>query len=216
MYTQRQLLHPYLSEPSFEIDETLDSHLFILNITCSGHEIPFLFPVSEDISFYFQTWFFLGDAGGKEPACQCRRCMHACVFCCCPVVSYSLQPHGFQHTLSPCPSSSPGVCPSLCSLHQWCHPATSSSDALFSFWPQSFSASGTFPMGHLFASDDQNTGTSISTSVLPVNIQGWFLKIDWFDLLAIQGTFRSLLRHHSSKTSILWCSTFFTIHLSQL
>ena len=104
----------------------------------------------------------------------------------------------------------------LCSLHQWCHPAISSSDALFSFWPQSFSASGTFPMGHLFASDYQNTGTSISTSVLPVNIQGWFLKIDWFDLLAIQGTFRSLLKHHSSKTSILWCSTFFTVHLSQL
>ena len=42
------------------------------------------------------------------------------------------------------------------------------------------------------------------------------LKIDWFDLLAVQGTFRSLLHHHSLKASILWCSAFFTVHLSQL
>ena len=42
------------------------------------------------------------------------------------------------------------------------------------------------------------------------------LKIDWFDLLAIQGTFKDLLQHHSSKTSILWHSAFFTVQLSQL
>ena len=41
------------------------------------------------------------------------------------------------------------------------------------------------------------------------------LKIDWFDLLAVQRTFRSLLQHHSSKASILWCSAFFTIQLLQ-
>ena len=41
-------------------------------------------------------------------------------------------------------------------------------------------------------------------------------KIDWFDLLAIQGTFRSLLQHHSSKASILWHSAFFMVQLSQL
>ena len=41
------------------------------------------------------------------------------------------------------------------------------------------------------------------------------LKIDWFDLLAVQGTFRSLLHHHSLKASILWCSAFFTVQLSQ-
>ena len=88
------------------------------------------------------------------------------------VVSYSLRPHGLQHTRPSCPSSSPRVCPSLCSLHQWCHPAISSSDALF-FCPQSCPASGTFPMSRLFASDDQNTGASASASVFPVNIQGW-------------------------------------------
>ena len=70
-------------------------------------------------------------------------------------------------------SPSPRVCPSSCSLHQWCRPAISSSDALFSFCPQSFPASGNFPMSHLCASDDQNTGASVSASVIPVNIQGW-------------------------------------------
>ena len=72
----------------------------------------------------------------------------------------------------PCPSSSPGVCPSSCSLHQWCCPAISFSDALFSC-PPSFPASGTFPMNCLFTSDDQNTGASASASVLPGNIQSW-------------------------------------------
>ena len=82
--------------------------------------------------------------------------------------------HGLQHTRPPCPSPSPGVCPSSCSLHRWRNePAISSSDALFSFCPQSSSASGTFPMSHLFTSDDQNTGASASASVLPVNIRDW-------------------------------------------
>ena len=69
-------------------------------------------------------------------------------------------------------SPSSGVCPNSCSLHRWCHPASSSSDALFSFCPQSFPASGTFPVSRLFALDDQNTGALASASVLPVNIQG--------------------------------------------
>ena len=90
------------------------------------------------------------------------------------VVSNSLQPHGLQHTRPPCPSPSPRVCPSSCSLHQWCCPAISSCEALFSFCPQSFPASGTFPMSHLFTSDDQTTGASASASVLSMNIQGWF------------------------------------------
>ena len=41
------------------------------------------------------------------------------------------------------------------------------------------------------------------------------LKIDWFDVFAVQGSFRSLLQHHSSKASILWCSAFFMVQLSQ-
>ena len=91
-----------------------------------------------------------------------------------PVSSDSLRPHRLQHTRPPCPSPSPGVCPTW----TWMfialvmHPAISS-DALLSFCSQSFPASGTFPMNHLFASDDQNTRASASLSGLPVNIQGW-------------------------------------------
>ena len=87
-------------------------------------------------------------------------------------MSDSLQPHGVQYARSPCPSPSPKVCPSLGPLYLWCYPAISSSGALFSFCPQSFPASGNFPMSWQFASGDQNTGPSVS--VLPMSIQGWF------------------------------------------
>ena len=90
-----------------------------------------------------------------------------------PVMSDSLWPHELQHARTHCSSPSPGICPSSCSLPWWCHPAFSSSEALFSFCPQSSPESGTFPMSCLFASDDQNTGASGSASVLLVNIQGW-------------------------------------------
>ena len=92
----------------------------------------------------------------------------------CPIVSNSFRPHGLQQARPPCPSASPGVCPSSCPLHQWCQPAISSSDALFSFCRWSFPASVTFPMRQVFAPDDQNTGASVSASVLPIGIQGWF------------------------------------------
>ena len=91
-----------------------------------------------------------------------------------PVWSNSLQFYGLQHTRPLCLSPFPKVCPSSCPLHWWWHQAISSSDALFSFCPQSFPASGTFPMSITFSSDDQNTRASASASVLPMNIQGWF------------------------------------------
>ena len=65
----------------------------------------------------------------------------------------------------------------------------------------SFLGSGCFPMSHLFISGGQIIGAS--AIVLPMNIQGWFPRIDWFDLLAVQGTRKSLLQHHSSKTYLL-------------
>ena len=82
-----------------------------------------------------------------------------------PVMSDSLRHHGLQHTRPPCPSPSPEVCPMSCPLHWWCHPAISSFDTLFSFCPQSFSASGTFPVSQLFTSGVQNTGGSASMSI---------------------------------------------------
>ena len=90
-----------------------------------------------------------------------------------PVMSNSLPFHGLQLARPSYPSPSPRVCPRSCSLHR-CHQAISSTDALFSFCPRSFPASGTFPMSHLCTSDDQNTGASASASasVLPVNVQG--------------------------------------------
>ena len=87
-----------------------------------------------------------------------------------PVMSDSLQPHGWQHSRHPCPSPFPRVCPSSCPFHHWCHPAISSSYAVFSFCCQSFPASRTFPMSQLFTSDDQNTRVSALASVISVNI----------------------------------------------
>ena len=69
-------------------------------------------------------------------------------------------------------------------------------------------------MSQFFASGSQSIGASALASVLPKTIQGWSLRIDWFHLLAVQGTFRSLLQHHSLKVSILWCSAFFFLQSS--
>ena len=61
----------------------------------------------------------------------------------------------------------------------------------------------------------QSIGASALASVLPMNIQDWFpFRMHWLDLLAVQGTLKSLLQHHSSKASILWCSSFFIVQLS--
>ena len=94
--------------------------------------------------------------------------------------------HRLQHARPLCPSPSPQIGPSSCPLHQWCHPAISSSDALFSFRPQSFPASGTFPLSQLFASDGQNIGVLASASDLPMNIQDWFHLgwTGWISLLS--------------------------------
>ena len=70
-------------------------------------------------------------------------------------------------------------------------------------------------MNQLFASGDQSTGVSASKSVLPMNTQRLIsFRMDWLDLLAVQGTLKSLLQHHSSKASILQCSVFFIVQLS--
>ena len=114
----------------------------------------------------------------------------------CPVVSDSLWPHGLQHTRAPCPSLSPKVCPGSCPLHRWCCPAISSSYTLFSFCPQSFPISGTFPMSQIFESDNQNTGISTSASALPMSVQTWFpLRLTSLILLSkgLSGVFSSTM-----------------------
>ena len=91
----------------------------------------------------------------------------------CSVVSDSLWPYGLQHARLPCPSPNPRVCSNSCPLGWWCHPNISSSVIPFSSCPQSFSASGSFPLSQLFPSGGQNI--RVSASVLPMNNQGWFL-----------------------------------------
>ena len=134
----------------------------------------------------------------------------------CSVMSNSLRPYGLQHARLPCPSPTPGAYSNSWPLSRWCRPTISSSVVPFSSRLQSFPASGSFQTSHFFSSGGQSIGVSASTSVLPMNIQDWFsLRIDWLDLLAVQGTLKSLLQHHSSKASILQCSAFFTVQLSQ-
>ena len=108
----------------------------------------------------------------------------------------------------------PGVHSDSCPSSPWCHPAISSSVVPFSSCPQS-----------LPESESSNESTlcmtwpkywSFSFSIIPSKeIPGLIsFRMDWLNLLAVQGTLKSLLQHHSSKVSVLWCSAFFIVQLS--
>ena len=72
-------------------------------------------------------------------------------------------------------------------------------------------------MSRLFASGGQSIGASVSASSPSHRYSGLIsFRIDWFDLLAVQRTLKSLLYHHSLKSLILWCSAFFMVRLSDL
>ena len=86
----------------------------------------------------------------------------------------TLWPRGLQHPRPPCPSIAPGVCSNSCSTSQRCHSTISSSVVPFSSYPQSFPASGSFPMSQFFESGGQSFGVPASASVLPINIQSLF------------------------------------------
>ena len=130
------------------------------------------------------------------------------------VVSDSLRPHESQHARPPCPSPTPRVYSNSCPSSQWCHPAISSSVPPFSVGPPSLPASGSFPMSQPCMSWPKYW--SFSFRIRPSNEHPGliFFRMDWLDLLAVQGTLKSLLQHHSSKPSIFWCSAFFTVQLS--
>ena len=110
--------------------------------------------------------------------------------CCCCSVAQSCptlcDPREPQHTRPPCPSPTSGVHPNSCPLSRWCHPTISSSVIPFSSYPQSFPASGSFPMCQLFTSGGQSIGVSASTSVLSMNTQDWYSLgwTDWISLLS--------------------------------
>ena len=131
------------------------------------------------------------------------------------VVSDSLRPHGLQHARPPCSSPTPRIYPNSCPLSWWSHPTISSSVVPFSSHLQSFPASESLQMSQVFASGGQSIRVSASTSVLPMNTQDWSpLGETGWDLLAVQGTLKSLFQHHSSKVSVLQCSALFMVQLS--
>ena len=97
----------------------------------------------------------------------------------------SLRPHGPQHARPPCPSPTPGVYPNPCPSSPWCHSTISSSVIPFTSCPQSFPASGSFPMSQLFTSGGQSIGVSAATSVLPMNTQDWS-PLRWTGWISLQ------------------------------
>ena len=132
----------------------------------------------------------------------------------CLVMSNSLQPHGPQHAMPPCPSSTPRVYSNSDSLSLWCHPTISSSVIPFSSHFQSFPESGYFQMSQLVKSGGQSIGFSASTSLLPMNIQDWFPS-GWTGWVSLLFKGLSSLQHHSSKASILCNWVFSMVQLSR-
>ena len=130
------------------------------------------------------------------------------------VVSYSLWLHWLQHAGLPCPSPPPGAYSNSCPLSQWCQPTISSSVISLSSCLQS-------PNIRVFSHESVicirwPKYWSFSFSIFPSSHHSGLISFrrDWLDLLAVQGTLKSLLQHHSSKASILQCSVFFMIQLS--
>ena len=125
-------------------------------------------------------------------------------------MSDSLRPHEPQQARPPCPSPTPQSLPKLMSIESvmpfnhliLCHPLLSTS---------SFPASGSFQMSQLFPSGGQSFSFNISPSSEHSGLISF--RMDWLDLLAVQGTLKCLLQHHSSKASILLHSAFFIIQL---
>ena len=131
------------------------------------------------------------------------------------VMSDSWRPHESQHARPPCPSPTPRIHPDSCPSSQWYHPAISSSVVPFSSCPQSL------PSIRVFCNESTLCKRwpkywSFSFSIIPSKEHPGLIsfRMDWLDLLAVQGTLKSLLQHHSSKASILRRLAFFTVQLS--
>ena len=128
----------------------------------------------------------------------------------CPTLQY----HEPQHARPPCPTPTPKVYPNSCPLSWWCHPTISSSVIPISYWPQSFPASGSFQESTLCIRRPKYWSFSFNISSYNEHPGLISFKMGWLDPFAVQGTHKSLLQHHSSKTLILLCSAFFTVQLS--
>ena len=125
---------------------------------------------------------------------------------------WSLQPHGLPHTRSPCPSPAPRAYSNLGPLSRWCRPTISS---LSSPSPPALNLSQHPGLFKWVSSSHQVAKVlGFSFSISPSNEYSGLIsfRMDWLDLLAVQGTLKSLLQHHSSKASILRCSAVFMFH----
>ena len=132
----------------------------------------------------------------------------------CSVMSDSLRPHELQHARPPCPSPTPRVHPNPCPLSQWCHPYRILCCPLLLL-------PSIFPSIRVFSNESAlrirlPKYWSFSFNISPTNEHAGLIsfRMDWLDLLVVQGTLKSLLQHHSSKASILWCSVFFIVQIS--
>ena len=130
-------------------------------------------------------------------------------------MSSFLQPHELQHARLPCPSPSLGVCSDSSPLSRWWHPTTSSSFIPFSSWLRSLSVIRVFSSELALCI---RWAKYWSFSISPSNEYSGLIsfRMDWLDLLAIQGTLKSLLQHHSSKASFLQSSVFFMVQFLHL
>ena len=128
-------------------------------------------------------------------------------------MSDSLRPHGLQHARLPCPSPTPGLYSNSCPLSRWCHPShplSSPSLPVFSLSQHQ----GLFKW--LSSSHQVAKVLAFHFNISPSNEHPGLIsfRMDWFDLLAVQGTLKDSLQYHSSKASILRCSAFFIVQLS--
>ena len=123
-------------------------------------------------------------------------------------MSDSSQPHGLQHARPPCPSPTPRVYPNSRPLIRWCHPTISSSVV-------PFSSHLSFPANESVLWIRWPKYWSFSFNISPSNEYSGLIsfRMDWLDLLAVQGTLKSFFQHDSSKASILQCSDFFMVQL---
>ena len=132
-------------------------------------------------------------------------------------MSDCLWPHELQHVRFPCPSLFYGVCSNSCPLIWWCYPTTSSSVNSFSSCLQYFPASifqRVFSKESAFHIKCPKYWSFSFSIILSKKYSGLIFRIDWFNLLAIQGTLKSLLQHYSSKALVFQHSAFFMVQLS--
>ena len=123
-----------------------------------------------------------------------------------------LRPHGLQYARPPCPSPTPRVYSNSSPLSRWCHPTISACRPLL--------LPSVFPSIRFFSKESVLCIRwlkfwSFSSSISPSKEYSGliYFRIDWLDLLAVQGTLKSL-QHHSLEASILWHSAFFIAQLS--